>query len=636
MVAFRKLFPALALVGLAVGLTSTASAQNAPLTCNSVQGVPTLVRAEGFTELGGDIVIQCTGGNPSVPFLANVQIFLNTNITSKLLSAGGQTVSEATLLIDEPGSASNITGQPFCPSPAPVSNSAGIVTGTVAPGCNGFIAGNRFQTGTYNAFLAQQAAQANSVVWAGVPIVPPGSALRTIRITNVRANAAGLGVSSTLIPTQIVALISVSGSQSLTLNNPQQPIAYIQQGLQFSVRNNTNTGGISSTGLALLQCVNNLNGLRTDVNSSSSTAQETIRFREGFQNAFKLRIASGQVDAPPGSVFGNSESGFVRTATPFVGDTAGSPGVATNATRLAARFNNVPLGIRIFVSTRQVTSGTSFSSPSASAVLISTDTNGNSGFSTTATIAGTGSLAPGSVPASELSVVNGSALAVWEVTGSDPSLIEDLFFDVGFASTPALGVTPVSPAVGTGTVTGNFAPFYTAASGANTASSSLPIPRFIDNPTTANAFVVNICQTNILFPFVTNQAGFDTGIAISNTSRDPFTSVADRLQGGRCTLNYYGTTTGGGAAPASQTTNADVTAGSQLTFVLSSGGGLGLAGTPGFQGYLIASCNFLYAHGFAFITDGPIGQARVAEGYLGLILDNSSYRPLFGAEALDN
>ena len=64
-----------------------------------------------------------------------------------------------------------------------------------------------------------------------------------------------------------------------------------------------------------------------------------------------------------------------------------------------------------------------------------------------------------------------------------------------------------------------------------------------------------------------------------------------------------------------------VEAGAQLLFVLSSGGNLGIAGTPGFQGYIIAQCRFQYAHGFAFITDGPIGQARVAEGYLALVMD---------------
>jgi hypothetical protein len=34
---------------------------------------------------------------------------------------------------------------------------------------------------------------------------------------------------------------------------------------------------------------------------------------------------------------------------------------------------------------------------------------------------------------------------------------------------------------------------------------------------------------------------------------------------------------------------------------------------------MIASCNFQYAHGFAFISD--LGASRVAEGYLALVMD---------------
>jgi hypothetical protein len=151
-------------------------------------------------------------------------------------------------------------------------------------------------------------------------------------------------------------------------------------------------------------------------------------------------------------------------------------------------------------------------------------------------------------------------------------------------------------------------------------SSSLPIPRFIDSPVTVNAFRIDSCVTNLLFPFVTNQAGFDTGIAVANTSRDPFGNAL-RPQSGACTVHYYGGTPQGGAAPAAQKSNT-VEPGSTLTFVLSSGGSHGISPTPGFQGYLVVQCDFRYGHGFAFITDGPIGSAQVAEGYLGLVLDS--------------
>ena len=59
-----------------------------PLVCSTNAGVPPVVRAEGYTELVGDIVLVCTGGNPDQALTANFQLFLNTNITSRLLGGG--------------------------------------------------------------------------------------------------------------------------------------------------------------------------------------------------------------------------------------------------------------------------------------------------------------------------------------------------------------------------------------------------------------------------------------------------------------------------------------------------------------------------------------------------------------------
>ena len=74
--------------------------------------------------------------------------------------------------------------------------------------------------------------------------------------------------------------------------------------------------------------------------------------------------------------------------------------------------------------------------------------------------------------------------------------------------------------------------------------------------------------------------------------------------------------------PNSQTSGT-VNEGSQLVATLSGGGNLGVAATPGFQGYMIASCNFQYGHGFAFISD--LGASRVAEGYLALVMDQNMF-----------
>ena len=123
--------------------------------------------------------------------------------------------------------------------------------------------------------------------------------------------------------------------------------------------------------------------------------------------------------------------------------------------------------------------------------------------------------------------------------------------------------------------------------------------------------------TRLLFPFVSNQAGFDTGIAVSNTGLDSSGTVGTA---GTCTIHYFGQTTGGAPAPASQTTNAPIPLGGQLTFVLSSGGSFGIAARPNFQGYIEIDCAFPFAHGFGFLTDGFLGQARIGTTIPALVL----------------
>ncbi len=104
--------------------------------------------------------------------------------------------------------------------------------------------------------------------------------------------------------------------------------------------------------------------------------------------------------------------------------------------------------------------------------------------------------------------------------------------------------------------------------------------------------------TNLLYTFVTNTNGFDTGFSISNTSTDPFGTTP---QAGSCTLNFYG----GGAPP--QISTGNVASGATYANTAS-------IIAPGFQGYMIAVCNFSYAHGFAFISD--LGARNLAMGYL--------------------
>jgi hypothetical protein len=62
-----------------------------------------------------------------------------------------------------------------------------------------------------------------------------------------------------------------------------------------------------------------------------------------------------------------------------------------------------------------------------------------------------------------------------------------------------------------------------------------------------------------------------------------------------------------------------ITGGEHIVWSLANGGQV--TATAGFQGYVIAQCNFQYAHGYAFISD--LGAQRLAQGYLALILDDA-------------
>jgi hypothetical protein len=109
--------------------------------------------------------------------------------------------------------------------------------------------------------------------------------------------------------------------------------------------------------------------------------------------------------------------------------------------------------------------------------------------------------------------------------------------------------------------------------------------------------------TGLLFPFVTNIAGFDTGIAISNISDDPF---GTEKQEGTCTIHFYGRVSGG--ACANSQTSGVIHPGEQLLFTIRNGGNYMMLSTPGFQGYVIAECRFK-AVGVAFVSD--IGMKNI-------------------------
>src|SRR6266480_4076283 len=56
------------------------------VTCNLNSATPPLVRGNGASELVRDIVMTCTNPGPSVSTNVNIQIFLNVNLTSRIMN----------------------------------------------------------------------------------------------------------------------------------------------------------------------------------------------------------------------------------------------------------------------------------------------------------------------------------------------------------------------------------------------------------------------------------------------------------------------------------------------------------------------------------------------------------------------
>jgi hypothetical protein len=664
MVSFRRLVTALALLAVFAAL---ASAQGNVLQCQTNISVTPTLRSEGYTEQTGDITLICTGG-PTIALgslipQVNITLFYNTQVTSRLLPITNvtNTSSEALLMLDEPGAglrdgAGNFTygtslSQKLCTNPTTGCQEF-VATGTgsgaayppntnpAASGCgtasaNSFCAGQNTgvtNTTTNNVLLGQAAdgcitfsggvctgttlnsgpnvfqglVSGNTIQFFGVPILAPVTAgqSRTIRITNARVNATALSGGAAAGATPVIASISISGATSLLISNATPTVVFVQSGLAASASSQTQ----------LNQC-----------NTQTRTSVNTLTFQENFPTAFKTRVvpqtnvsyagqgvpgANGLANQNvPGAIY-NSESNFVY------GTPSGIAGLADYGTRLRAVFNNVPAGIRLFVSTVNVNNnaspvvapavvgGTVLTPPYAQMVNSETVSDGAAAGFFPAVASTDFGPNGGNVPVAEINVVNGSATAVWEVVQTNPNTNEAVKFAV--YATYSSNVAQNSPPPGTATVNLSYAPApptFTASSAA-AASSTLTIPRFIaDSSAARNLFTINICRTILLYPFVTNQAGFDTGLAIANTTTDPFGTGA---QAGSCNLNWYQGTTN--PAP---TNTGTVASGTVYTTLASTA-------VPGFQGYMIAVCNFQFAHGFAFVSD--VGARNLAMGYLAVVI----------------
>jgi uncharacterized repeat protein (TIGR01451 family) len=258
----------------------------------------------------------------------------------------------------------------------------------------------------------------NSITFRSVPIMQPGNGARFLRITNLRGYVAQFQqLSNNLIPDIVSAILSMSGP--VALSSSQQTTGFVQLATIFR--------------------------LGSTVGSLADQRTVQVSFREGFASAFKLRVAPGGQQNIPGYAY-NTESGFVNTAL------LPAAGLADSATRLMVLFSGVPAGANVYAPI--------FPDGNTNAQLVATDSNG---AGPTSFIQGT-SMFGGKY--AQVTITNGSGIAVWEVTAADPTVNETLQFHIVLTGMTQPGVGPIG-------LGGSLAPL----SNVSTASATDPVPR---------------------------------------------------------------------------------------------------------------------------------------------------------------
>jgi hypothetical protein len=438
----------------------------------------------------------------------------------------------------------------------------------------------------------------------------------------------------------VYAYLSASGSTSLPVSNAAVTVGFVQTSLTVSVTNDkAGTGGTQTTTAnvkTFTQCID-----------TSFGQVAFLNYTENFPSAFKTRVGinptTGKFTSPlvgtfttpfsylgtnsgagvytqnvPGTLY-NSESGFIMNVPS--GSSTFVAGLADSGTRFQAVFNNLPSGATIYVTRYTVSNFTSTvltstgliglpPDPGTSSPAIAVLTSGGASGAFSDYSSSSRKYIGGSpyevVP---LTATNNSATAVWEVTNTNTSAIETFSFGVFISYAP--DVTNNKPTPGNAaTVTLSYAPIGTG---------SLPaspnwIPRFVlgAGSTAMPLLNINKCNTVLLFPYITAAAGFDTGIAISNTSMDPLTPATGQTTGS-CALNFYGANAPTGTiAPLGPIPAGNGSDPTKFAFMLSTV-------APNFTGYMFAVCDFQFAHGFAFISD--VGTRNLAMGYLALVVN---------------
>jgi|GEM_PF-665954 uncharacterized protein (TIGR03437 family) len=250
-----------------------------------------------------------------------------------------------------------------------------------------------------NAFKGQLAG--NGSTW-NVSLIQPGSGTRTLRITNIRtyANQVSGGPSSQAV-TLVGGIQMISAGTTTTVGSTVLGSVLFSAGIDFRRCDDLATAGVT---LPLT------GGLNTGLLQAAGSGRISlnVRFTEAFATVFRNQ---------------QQESGTTLSA-------ADSTGKADHGTRLALNINNVPQGVRVFVTTAAVNDGAATSS-ALKATLVSSASGPLNAVASTATGACVNTQVAS--PMAEVALSNGTGNAVWEIMAADQAALDHASFGVAFA-----------------------------------------------------------------------------------------------------------------------------------------------------------------------------------------------------------
>jgi hypothetical protein len=394
-----------------------------------------------------------------------------------------------------------------------------------------------------------------------VPGTCNAGTVTSVTVTNIRVNSNGVTQVANAPPIPVSVQYYVTGNNVTPAETSPVPVAFVLNGL----------GAVKQTLAA-----NSVPTNTTCTNVTNATLQYTVSVTEGFATSFK---------------------------------TIGDEGVAaTSGTRITLNFANVPTGVAVYVPLNVLSTTTTNGLPGGPLPLIQANlqlVNNQTGTPVPASASSaTGAPAlSGAVAIGNIANGVGTGTAVYQTSVDNQGLIDLFPINVIYVSS-ANAVSPTSAA----TVTVSFAPI----------SSATDVPNFSSTGSTAtvSGSTYVSCSTTLLFPYVLNPTPWETGLAIANASIDTLKtgggSSVGTSQAGTCALSFFGNATPANN-PAAYTTPS-VAAGTTWSNTLTMTAG------ASFTGYVIANCNFQYAHGFAYIVNSFGTANQMAMGYTAKVL----------------